>query len=45
MRKNWFSNRVVDEWNRLNNDFVSAQTLASFKRKSDKVTDEDDRGK
>ena len=43
IRRNWFSNRVVDEWNRLNNHIVSAQTLGSFKKRLDKLMDEDDR--
>ena len=43
IERNWFSNRVVDEWNRLN--IVSAQTLGSFKRRLDKFMDEDDRWK
>ena len=41
--KNWFSNRVVDEWDRLGNHIVSAQTLGSFKRRLDKFMDEEDR--
>ena len=45
MGRNWFSNRVVDEWNRLNNHIVDAQTLGSFKRRLDKFMDEDDRQK
>ena len=40
---NWFSDRAVDEWNRLNNNnTVSAQTLGSFKRRLDKFVDEND---
>ena len=46
---NWFSDRAVDEWNRLNNNnnnnnnnTVSAQTLGSFKRRLDKFMDEND---
>ena len=31
IRWNWFSNRVDDEWNRLNNLIVSAQTMGSLK--------------
>ena len=40
-----FSNRVVDRWNRLSDLIVSAQTLGSFKRRSGKFMDEDDRWK
>ena len=40
--RNWFSNRVIDGWSRLDNHFVSVQTLGSFKR-LDKFMDEDDR--
>ena len=40
---NWFSNRVVDDWNRLNNHIVSAQTLGSFTKRLDKFMDEDDK--
>ena len=38
-----FSNRVVDEWNGLNNHFVGVQTMGSFKRKLAMLTDKDDR--
>ena len=34
-----------NEWNRLGNHFVSAQTMGSFKRRSDEFMDEDDRWK
>ena len=30
--RNWFSNRIVDEWSRLSTHIVSAQTMGSFKR-------------
>ena len=29
--KNWFTNRVVDEWNRLSNHVVSAKFIGCFK--------------
>ena len=29
--KNWFTNRVVDDWNKLSQQVVSAQTIRSFK--------------
>ena len=38
--KNWFSNRVVDEWNGLSSQVVSAKTIESFKRRLDKHMDE-----
>ncbi len=31
--KNWFTNRVMDEWNRLSIHVVSANTMDSFKRR------------
>ena len=34
---------LVDEWNRLSNDIVSAQTMGSFKRRLDKFMGEDDK--
>ena len=45
IKRNWFSNRVVDDWNRLNNHIVSTWILGSFKRRLDKFMDEDDRCK
>ena len=38
-----FSNREVDEWNRLSNHIISGKTLEGFKRRIDKCIDEDDR--
>ena len=32
MGKNWFTNRVVDEWNRLSGHVVSAKSIDCFKR-------------
>ncbi len=40
--KNWFTNRVVDEWNRLSGHVVSANTIDSFKKRLDKFMDGDD---
>ena len=40
MGKYWFTNRVVDEWNKLSSHVVSANTLDSFKRRLDKFMDE-----
>ena len=33
--RNWITNRVVDEWNRLSNHIVSAEKMKSFKRRLD----------
>ena len=38
--RNWFTNRVVDEWNKLSNFVVSAGTLESFKRRLDRFMDD-----
>ncbi len=40
--KNWFTNRVVDEWNRLSSHVVSANTMDCFKRRLDKFMDGED---
>ena len=34
--RQWFSNRVVNEWNGLSNQAVCAKTIKSFKRRLDK---------
>ena len=39
----WFSNRVVNDWNRLSSHVVEANTLESFKRRLDCFMDQDDR--
>ena len=41
--KNWFTNRVVDEWNRLSRHVVSANTIDCFKNRLDRFMDNDDR--
>ena len=33
--KNWFSNRVVDEWNRLAKQILSAKSIRSCKTRLD----------
>ena len=38
--RNWFTNRVVDEWNKLSNFVVSAGTLEIFKRRLDRFMDD-----
>lgn len=42
IRKKWFSNWVVDEWNVLTNQVICANTIESFKR-SDRYVNRDDR--
>ena len=42
MRRNWFSYRVVDEWNGLGNHIVGAESIGRFKRRLDKFKEEDD---
>ena len=41
--RNWFTNRVVDDWNRLSDQVVSTQTIGSFKRRLDGFMDGDER--
>ena len=41
--RNWFTNRVVDDWNRLSQQVVSAQTIGSFKKGLDDIMDGDGR--
>ena len=41
--RNWFINRVVDDWNRLSQQVVSAQKIGSFKRRLDDFMDGDER--
>ena len=41
--RNWFTNRVVEEWNRLDSHVVEAASLGSFKYRLDKFMDDDDR--
>ena len=40
--RNWFTNRVVDDWMRLSQQVLSAQTIGSFKRLDD-FMDRDER--
>ena len=37
--KNWFINRVMDEWNRLSSHVVSANTINTFKNRLDDFMD------
>ena len=39
----WFTNRVVNDWNRLSSYVVSAELIGSFKRRLDECMDRDDR--
>ncbi len=41
--KNWFTNKVVNEWNRLSSHVVSGNTMDSFKRRLDEFMDGEDR--
>ena len=41
--KNWFTNRVVDEWNKLSINVVNAETIDSFKTRLDKFMDSEGR--
>ena len=41
--KNWFTNRVVDEWNRLSSHVVSANTIDTFKKRLHKFMDGESR--
>ncbi len=43
IRMNWFTDRVVDEWNRLSSHVVSANTINTFKKRLDKFMDGKDR--
>ena len=40
---NWFANSIVDDWKKLSYEVVSAELIASFKRRLDKVMDGDAR--
>ena len=42
-RRNWSSNRVVEEWNRLNEQVVRADSVESFKGRLHAFMDRDDR--
>ena len=39
----WFTNRVVNDWNRLGRHVVSGESIGSFKRRLDQSIDRDDR--
>ena len=41
--RNWLTNRMVDDWNILSHQVVSAQTIGSFKRRLDDFMDGDGR--
>ena len=41
--RNWVTNRMVDDWNRLSQQIVSAKTIGSFKRRLDGFMDGDAR--
>ena len=39
----WFTNRVANNCNRLDRHVISAESIGSFKRRSDESMDRDDR--
>ena len=39
----WFTNRVVNDWNRLDRHIVNGESIGSFKRRLDESMDRDDR--
>ena len=39
----WFTNRVVNDWNRLGRHVISGGSIFSFKRRLDQSMDRDDR--
>ena len=41
--RNWLTNRMVDDWNILSHQVVSAQTIGSFKSRLDDFMDGDGR--
>ena len=41
--RNWFTNKVVDDWNRLSQQVVSVQMIGSFKRGLDSFKNGDER--
>ena len=41
--KNWFTNKVVEDWNKLSQQVISSQTIGSFKRRLDGLMDGDER--
>ena len=41
--KNWFTNRVVKEWNKLSKHVVSSGTLDIYKERFDTYMDEENR--
>ena len=41
--KNWFTNRAVEEWNKLSKLVVSAGTVDTFKKRLDISMDEENR--
>ena len=45
MRRNWLSNRVVDEWNGLRDQVVSGKSIRGFKTRMNKYKGEDNRRK
>ncbi len=42
-RRYWFTNRVVNDWNKLGRRVVSGETIGSFKKRLDECMDKDNR--
>ena len=38
----WFTNKVVNNWNRLGRHVISAESIGSFKRRLDESMDRDE---
>ena len=43
MHKNWFTNRIAEEWNKLSKPVVSAGRVDTFKKRLDISMDEENR--
>ncbi len=43
MGRYWFTNTVVNDWNRLRRHVVSAETMGNLKKRSAKCMNRDDR--
>lgn len=41
--RNWFTNRIVKEWNKLIENVVTAATIDRIKRRSNKYMDDEER--
>ena len=41
--RHWFTNKMVNDWNRLGRHVVSAESIRSFNRQLEESMDRDDR--